>query len=588
MPKNFTFNLGAVGNAPLSVDLLKLVDTRMLVQANSGGGKSWLLRLIAERVAGHVQLIILDPEGEFATLREKLDLALVDGGGEIATDVRTAAMLARKLVEFRISAIVDLYELRLPDRREYVRLFLESLMSVPRAHWHPIIVMIDEAHLFAPERSAGESVATQAVIALMSQGRKRGFCGVLSTQRLSKLHKDAAAESNNVVIGRTWLDVDQQRAGDLLGMDKARRQSLRDLDPGEFYAFGPAFSVSGVVRFRSDKVSTSHPKAGQRHEVTAPPASASIQELVKQLGDIPKAAQEEARSIDELRAENTRLKRELHARPVQLKPEVQRIVERIEVPVISEQQIARLEASLAQISALDKSYAASTNEFGKSLLDAYAAVSMAIRLARQPATVRPAALVPVAAPARPAARANSQSAATAMVTAPSETSAEGLGLSRPQQRILDALAWLGGLGVATADRNQVGLLSEASPTSSAYGNNLGTLRTSGLITYPSPGSLALTAAGRGVAKPPEIPPTTEALQDAVLRLLPAAKARILKALLDAYPESRTKAEVALLAGASATSSAFGNNLGSLRTLGLISYPTPGTAQASPILFLEER
>jgi hypothetical protein len=25
---------------------------------------------------------------------------------------------------------------------------------------------------------------------------------------LSKLHKDAAAEANNVIIGRTWLDAD--------------------------------------------------------------------------------------------------------------------------------------------------------------------------------------------------------------------------------------------------------------------------------------------------------------------------------------------------------------------------------------------
>jgi hypothetical protein len=41
---------------------------------------------------------------------------------------------------------------------------------------------------------------------------------VLLTQRLAKLHKDAAAEANNVVIGRTVLDVDQERAGDLPGM----------------------------------------------------------------------------------------------------------------------------------------------------------------------------------------------------------------------------------------------------------------------------------------------------------------------------------------------------------------------------------
>jgi hypothetical protein len=40
----------------------------------------------------------------------------------------------------------------------------------------------------------------------MSQGRKRGYAGIIATQRLSKFRKDAAAEANNVMIGRTWLD----------------------------------------------------------------------------------------------------------------------------------------------------------------------------------------------------------------------------------------------------------------------------------------------------------------------------------------------------------------------------------------------
>jgi DNA helicase HerA-like ATPase len=38
-----------VGGGKLKLDLPALVDTRLLIQANSGGGKSWLLRLIAER-----------------------------------------------------------------------------------------------------------------------------------------------------------------------------------------------------------------------------------------------------------------------------------------------------------------------------------------------------------------------------------------------------------------------------------------------------------------------------------------------------------------------------------------------------------
>jgi hypothetical protein len=94
----------------------------------------------------------------------------------------------------------------------------------------------------------------------MSQGRKRGYAGVIATQRLSKLHKDAAAEANNVIIGRTWLDADQVRAGDALGLSKADRLKMRDVGQGEFYAFGPALGQPGVVHFCSDQVRTTHPR----------------------------------------------------------------------------------------------------------------------------------------------------------------------------------------------------------------------------------------------------------------------------------------------------------------------------------------
>jgi DNA helicase HerA-like ATPase len=82
--------IGQAESGPLKLDLLRLVDSRALIQANSGGGKSYLLRGIAEQAADRIQTIILDPEGEFATLREKVDLLLVSREGEIRTDVRAA------------------------------------------------------------------------------------------------------------------------------------------------------------------------------------------------------------------------------------------------------------------------------------------------------------------------------------------------------------------------------------------------------------------------------------------------------------------------------------------------------------------
>src|SRR5713101_2787134 len=83
-----------IGGGRLELDLPALVDTRLLIQANSGGGKSWLLRLIAERAG--IQTSVLDNEGEFASLREAVYVLLVGASGELPANPRHAALLARR------------------------------------------------------------------------------------------------------------------------------------------------------------------------------------------------------------------------------------------------------------------------------------------------------------------------------------------------------------------------------------------------------------------------------------------------------------------------------------------------------------
>src|SRR5690606_35052636 len=77
---------------------------------------------------------------------------------------------------------------------------------------------------------------------LMCRGRKRGLAGVIATQRLAKLAKNVAAEASNFLMGRTFLDIDMARAGDLLGMDRRGTEMFRDLEKGHFVALGPALS----------------------------------------------------------------------------------------------------------------------------------------------------------------------------------------------------------------------------------------------------------------------------------------------------------------------------------------------------------
>jgi hypothetical protein len=151
---------------------------------------------------------------------------------------------------------------------------------------------------------------------------------------------------------------------------------------------------------------------------------------------------------------------------------------------------------------------------------------------------------------------------------------------------LDSLAWLESVGIEAVERTQLSLWCTVSPTSGGYFNNLGALRSAGMIDYPTGGQVALTEAGREVARPPDSPLTVEEMQAAACRKVGEAKAKILRALIDAYPEDLARDELADAIEVSRTSGGYFNNLGALRTLGLIDYPTPGRVVALPVLFLE--
>src|SRR3954464_8628276 len=65
----FQIDMGiASSGRPACVDLEELLATRLLVQGNSGSGKSHLLRRLLERRVTEVQQIVIDPEGDFVTL----------------------------------------------------------------------------------------------------------------------------------------------------------------------------------------------------------------------------------------------------------------------------------------------------------------------------------------------------------------------------------------------------------------------------------------------------------------------------------------------------------------------------------------
>ena len=546
-----------VGGGKLELDLPTLVDTRLLIQANSGGGKSWLLRLLAERAG--IQTIVLDNEGEFASLREAVDVLLVGASGELPANPRHAALLARRLLEYKVSAVVDLYELKLAERRRFVKLFLDALIHLPRDLWRPTLVILDEAHIYCPERGSGEAESTEAVISLMSQGRKRGYAGVIATQRLSKLHKDAAAEANNVIIGRTWLDADQVRAGDALGLSKADRLKLRDVGQGEFYAFGPALGQPGVVHFRSDRVRTTHPRPGERHLLTAPAPSRAIRGVLGRFADLPQEAEDEIRGLDEARRRVADLERQIkHLKgasgaqqidQVALDSAIRSAVERERVA-----QQRKLEQGRARFRQLATALASTGQALGKvkELLEE----TEREWLTRHAADAAP----PFSVNHRP-------ERATRPVTdglAAIESLDGPFKLAAGERRILTALAQ----HPPGRSKVQVAVLTGYAATGGGFNNYLGALRSRGLIEGDGD-RLTINEAGIRALGSWEPLPTGCELVDYWRNRLGKAERLILETLTQAYPAGLNKEDVAARAGYEANGGGFNNALGRLRTLELV-------------------
>ena len=230
--------------ASADLDLEELLATRLLVQGNSGSGKSHLLRRLLEQSAPWVQQTIIDPEGDFVALADRFGHLLIDAEEHTERGLQVAGERARI---HRVSTVLNLEGLDAENQMRRAAAFLGGLFEVARDHWYPMLVVVDEAQLFAPA-VAGEvsdearKLSLGAMTNLMCRGRKRGLAGIIATQRLAKLAKNVAAEASNFLMGRTFLDIDMARAADLLGMERRQAEAFRDLERGQFMALGPALS----------------------------------------------------------------------------------------------------------------------------------------------------------------------------------------------------------------------------------------------------------------------------------------------------------------------------------------------------------
>lgn len=221
----------------VTMRLADLLAQRLLIQGNSGAGKTTLVKHILSQT-NSVQQIIIDQEGEYNGFN---DFDIHNGGV-------SASLIGKLYRSSKRNLLLDVMQQKSEAKLATVAAFVEALIEAPKEQWTPLIVIVDETQEFAPRVSNGvtnpkvQKRCSAALIELMILGRKRGLCGVIATQRLALLNPSVRASPQNYMIGFTMHDVDIHRAAELLAWPVPRATAvLSSLPAGTFVCAGLAF-----------------------------------------------------------------------------------------------------------------------------------------------------------------------------------------------------------------------------------------------------------------------------------------------------------------------------------------------------------
>jgi len=486
-----------------------------------------------------------------------------------------------------------------------------------------------------------------AIAVLVEEGRNVGIGVVLITQRSARLNKDVAELADCMISFRIIGPNSMRAVLDWLGehVDKSRLkeigEKLRSLPIGSALVISPGWlEFEGVVAMRKRQTFDSSKTPEDGKEAKSPRSSAKpdldkyrarMAEIVKEVeANDPKELKKRIVKLDH---ENRTLAAQLaNARTAeQAGRGTAAKVKTVEKIVISPKQLTRVEGLLKRGETLvqrwddrsadaHESYEAvrgQTDALFQGLTPILDGIQKTIAAYQQPPlAVQPSSAANSGHGAKPAARPTS--AATSRMLnghakpAARPSSADGVTRSngkpapRPtggdqetghsrhdhneitpaKQRIIDAVHVLTELHGKHPTKTQVALVAKQSPTSGNYTNYLGSLRSAGLIDYPIPGHVALTADGvDAVSDGTDVPRTSEEIHRFVRTLVGEARWKIMASLIEAYPESLDKVTLAERSGMSATSGNYTNYLGRLRSNGLLDYPAAGHVRAQDILFI---
>jgi len=523
------------------------------ILGKTGSGKTYAAKGVVENILREGgRVCVIDPTGAWHGLRssatgKSAGFPVVIFGGANA-DLPLGAAHGEAMAEIigtsSTPAIIDTSLMRVGERTRFFADFADAMV---RKNKGPLHLVIDEAHLFAPQGKVNDpqsGAMLHAANNLVSLGRSRGLRIILITQRPAKLHKDSLTQVETLVALRLIAPQDRKAVEEWIkdnADEKKGREiieSLAKLPTGQGWVWAPEIDLLERVTFPKIKTFDTS-RAPDADEASAGVVLAPIDRgaIEKRLQTV--AADALANDPKALKAELAKLRRELADKP---KPNG-----------IDHDAVRQAEAAAYARGKTDgytdalKGVAAESAAVIKALESARSVASQIEHWSKQapPAFAARAPVAPRPAPAR---------AAAAPAAAPAD------GLTTPQRRVMTSLAFWKSIGHAAPTREQVAAVAGYRPGSGNFNNIIGGLSTMGQTVVPSPGCLALNVEYEGLS--------LDEARDKLWSVLENPQRKLVEAAKDADTDL-TRDELAVNAGYAPGSGNFNNITGRLTSMDIL-------------------
>lgn len=568
----------------------KALAQHIAVLGKTGSGKSYAVKGVVERLLDEqARACVIDPTGTWWGLKSSATgksggyPVVIFGGthADLPLGAAHGEALAEAIGTSSTPAILDTSQMKVGERTRFFAEFADALV---RKNKGPLHLVIDEAHLFAPQGKVNDpqsGAMLHAANNLVSLGRSRGLRIILITQRPAKLHKDSLTQVETLVAMRLIAPQDRKAVEEWIkdnaDQDKGREiiSSLATLKTGQAWVWAPELGVLERVAFPRIRTFDSSRAPDESDEasglVLAPIDREAIAARLKAV-----AVEADANDPKKLRAQIVELQRELARKPAASVDPM--ALEQAERHGFERGVAGAREAQQALIEQLQRGIGAKIND-----LDIIVA---RIFEACQP--IEPKGFTPVknpvytgvqSRPERGASRAGDLPRSRTPARLPSRGNGAGEKLSKAERLVLTALAQYPN----GRTKVQVAVLARYAHNGGGFNNALSALRGRAYIADHGDKLLITPAGETGLGSFDPLPQGQELLRH-WLGQLSKAEREILEVLAKEFPRELSKEEVAAATptGYEPNGGGFNNALSRLRTLELIS--GRGALRASEDLF----